>query len=306
MFNDFLAKNINAVYGNKIPKMVQVGFGQVEPNHLSAQRTSQVYAQLPAARTIDLLQQGQFVKYNYAKGQVDFDSTAPGEWMLVYNEIKLYRDFQNDCEFAMIKDNYQARIYSPFGGAKGNQNVGIYGVQHGTDFANTDIGMMKQSRYYNGDGPVDAQGNPLPVNGIVVEDRKVKFGTKDENTGKYQYEFPIDDVTANPDMYEMHYNEDPYHIYGLGQELRMPEGTNMVPRVLKTNVGDIFTTNTVDALITDPAITVGGILVPRTTDGILVPESFANADTACGMKWQIAKIYTMPDHQPGVKVMRVQ
>jgi len=156
MFNDFLAKNINAVYGNKIPKMVQVGFGQVEPNHLSAQRTSQVYAQLPAARTIDLLQQGQFVKYNYAKGQVDFDSTAPGEWMLVYNEIKLYRDFQNDCEFAMIKDNYQARIYSPFGGAKGAQGVGIYGVQHGTDFANTDIGMMKQSRYYNGDGPVDA------------------------------------------------------------------------------------------------------------------------------------------------------
>ena len=26
----------------------RVGFGQVEPNHLSAQRTSQIYAQLPA------------------------------------------------------------------------------------------------------------------------------------------------------------------------------------------------------------------------------------------------------------------
>jgi len=57
MFNDFLAKNINAKYGKiddggLIPAMVQVGFGQVEPNHLSAQRTSQVYAQLPADPSI--------------------------------------------------------------------------------------------------------------------------------------------------------------------------------------------------------------------------------------------------------------
>ena len=26
----------------------RIGFGQVEPNHLSAQRTAQIYAQLPA------------------------------------------------------------------------------------------------------------------------------------------------------------------------------------------------------------------------------------------------------------------
>ena len=33
------------------------GFGQVEPNHLSAQRTGQIYAQLPAAATINKLEQ---------------------------------------------------------------------------------------------------------------------------------------------------------------------------------------------------------------------------------------------------------
>ena len=44
MFNDFLRKNINDVYATKqykghniIPAFVEVGFGQVEPNHLSAQ-----------------------------------------------------------------------------------------------------------------------------------------------------------------------------------------------------------------------------------------------------------------------------
>ena len=37
---------------------VQAGYGQVEPNHLSAQRTGQIYAQLPANADIDMLQNG--------------------------------------------------------------------------------------------------------------------------------------------------------------------------------------------------------------------------------------------------------
>ena len=299
MFDTFLAKNINAAYGNKIPKMVKYGFGQVEPNHLSAQRTSQVYGQLPANPDIDLLQQGQFVKYDYANGEVNF--TGAGEWMLVYNEIKLYRDFQDDCEFAMIKDNYQARIYSPFGGVKYNTEgikVGINGVENGANYKDTDIFLGKQSRYYN--GTKDGTGTEFEINrnGITIKNGHAFVDGKDMG--------PVDDVTAAPDMYEMHYNEDPFHIYGLGKELRMPDGTTMVPRVLKTNVGDIFTTNTVDEVIENIKTgTQATILVPRSTDGILVPTGADDADTDCGMKWQVVKIYTMPDHQPGVKVMRI-
>ena len=65
----------------------RIGFGQVEPNHLSAQRTAQIYAQLPAAASINILENGQFVKYDYAHGEVN--TTGKGEWMLVFNEIKL-------------------------------------------------------------------------------------------------------------------------------------------------------------------------------------------------------------------------
>ena len=90
---------------------VEIGYGQVEPNHLSAQRTGQIYGQLPADPSIEVLEQGQFVKYDYAAGLVNF--TGKGEWMLVYNEIKLYREGQLDCEFALVKDHYQARVYSP-------------------------------------------------------------------------------------------------------------------------------------------------------------------------------------------------
>src|SRR5574344_1567377 len=104
MFKDFLKSHITSQ-----ASFVEYGYGQVEPNHLSAQRTAQIYAQLPADSKINVLEQGQFVKYDYASGLVNF--TGKGEWMLVYNETKLYRENQIDCEFAMRKDDYQARIY---------------------------------------------------------------------------------------------------------------------------------------------------------------------------------------------------
>ena len=259
MLNDFLKKNITSQ-----AKYVQVGYGQVEPNHLSAQRTSQVYAQLPAASDINVLEQGQFVKYDYANGVVNF--TGAGEWMLVYNEIKLYRDHQLDCEFAMVKDNYQARVYSPFG----------YGVdKDGNPTVDLDTAWDRQSRYYNG---VDSDGNS-----------SITIG-ESENAKTYTY----DDVTAAPDMYEMHYNEDPFHIEGPSKEAMMPAGTSMVPRVFKTNVGDIFTTNTINA----ETLTVGQKLKVG-AKGILEPGEDDK------MTWQVVKVYTMPDHQPGVKIMRI-
>lgn len=261
MLSDFLKKNITSQ-----ASYVEYGYGQVEPNHLSAQRTGQIYAQLPAAKEINALEQGQFVKYDYASGVVNF--TGAGEWMLVYNEIKLYRDIngvpQHDCEFAMLKDNYQARIYSPFG----------YGLAKDGTTHTPDTVWDRQSRYYNG---VDADGNT-----------EVDFGGN---------KYPMEDVTAGPDMYEIHYNEDPFHIEGPYKEQRMPEGTTMVPRVFKTNIGDIFTTNTIN----ETTLTVGDVLTPQTADGILAKQGAEDA----AMKWQVVKVYTMPDHQKGVKIMRI-
>lgn len=247
MLSDFLKKNIKSQ-----AKYVEYGYGQVEPNHLSAQRNAQIYAQLPANKDIDVLEQGQFVKYDYAAangGEVNF--TGKGEWMLVYNETKLYREHQLDCEFAMLKDNYQARIYSPY------------------DFEQPEAD--KQSRYYNGK---DDQGQT-----------SISLGGK---------KYPYDDVTAAPDMYEIHYNEDPFHILGRYHERKMPEGTTMVPRVFKTMPGDIFTTNMVD----EDELALGDILAPN-AKGILVKDDTQD------MKWQVVRVYTMPDNQKGVKLMRI-
>ena len=87
------------------------GWGQVEPNHLSAPRNGQVYAQLPAAEDIAQLQQGMFVKYDYANGECNF--TGNGRWVMVYNEEKLYderhqmhKDFVYD-----VNDFFDGKMY---------------------------------------------------------------------------------------------------------------------------------------------------------------------------------------------------
>ena len=162
---------------------VEHGFGQVEPNHLSAQRTAQIYAQLPMG--VDMLENGQFAKYNYEAGVVNF--AGESEWMLVYNAVKIYRDEETEADFVMVK---------PAGNAK------------------------------------------APIVGV---------------------------------------------------------STDVVPRLFKTNVGDIFTTNA----IKEDTVSVGDILAPN-AEGILSAEG----DTAA-MKWQVVKTYTMPDGQKGVKLVRI-
>lgn len=302
MLSDFLKNHL--VSG---ANYVEYGYGQVEPNHLSAQRTAQIYAQLPAAANIDKLEQGQFVKYDYANGVVNF--TGAGEWMLVFNEIKLYRDHQMDCEFAMLKDNYQARVYSPF---DGNETFGQARFYNGTDAAgNTSITVQKTPIEYakTADTALVAgktyytlgdDGKYAAVESPVVG----SIANYYEISNALTYNF--DDVTAAADPYELHYNEDPFHFVGRYKEANMPAGTTMVPRVFKTNIGDIFTTNTIkvtgngdDGAVDGTELAVGATLQVG-ADGYLTPGSASGV-----MTWQVVKVYNLADRQRAVKIMRI-
>ena len=211
-------------------KFVERGYGQVEPNHLSAQLNGQIYAQLPAAASIEVLENGQFAKYDYKNGVVDFAADNAGEWMLVFNEVKVYRDFEGDADFAMLKDDYTASVYSPLG-----------------------------------------------------------------EMGKSYKPLNYKSIAKNPDPYEWDSTNALFNRELKYKATPMPEGTVMVPRLLGTHVGDIFTTNMVD----EDSLVVGDILAPRAADGILVK------DNSQSMKWQVVKVYTMPDFQKGVKLMRI-
>ena len=160
-------------------KITRIGYGQVEPNHLSAQRTGQIYAQLPAVSTIKVLENGQFVKYDYENNVVNYD--GDGEFMLVLNEVKLYDERETYKDFAMKVENY--------------------------------------------------------VGGV------------------------------------------------------------MVPRLFKTNVGDIYTTNMIDSAI---EVEVGTELAPNAT-GVLT-----TAGSDAEMIWKVVKVYTMADGQAAVKLQRIK
>lgn len=189
------------------------GFGQVEANHLSAQHTGQIYAQLPCADSITQLENGTFAKYDYANGEVNF--TGDGEFMLVMNEIKNYDErYQGLKDFA-----YRVEDFTP------------------------------------GDNEIKHEGiGPFPG--------------------------------------------------------------AMYPRLLKTNVGDIFTTNTFGGNNTSRTATVAGIsldvgdFLAVGTDGFLaktIATTFDDAVTEVAGQplFKVVKVYTMPDSQPGVKIQRV-
>ena len=276
MLRELLKKHIKSQ-----AKYVEVGYGQVEPNHLSAQRNAQIYAQLPADPAIQVLEQGQFVKYDYAAGLVNF--TGKGEWMLVYNEIKLYREGQLDCEFAMLKDNYQARVYSPFD-HDAQEMYGptrlLQGVRERWNPETKTFDKIDEIPVYGEDGkPTD-----------VVADYSVASKVHDY--------YEMDDIN-NPDIEEDYRKRLFMKLRTVKHpEAMMPVGTTMVPRVFKTMPGDLFTTNTIN----ETELAVGDLLTPQAKDGILAKAGAESAD----MIWQVVKVYNMPDFQRGVKIMRIK
>ena len=205
------------------------GYGQVEPNQLSAQKTGQIYASLPLASDVDILQNGEFMYYDYKSGTVTANSTVGGEPMLVFNEVKLYEPFWQTSykDFAMIRvgDNYVTSRLATAGYGDGAETKGV---------------------------------TPNP-------------GHSDWQAG--------------------------YRMDGIA------------PRLFKTNVGDIFTTNMVE---TGASITYsqGDTLklkkVSKAADKTGNTLVLSKTGDIEGLEFVVAKVYTMPDGQPGLKLQRIK
>ena len=203
------------------------GYGQVEPNQLSAQKTGQIYASLPLNPNVDILQNGEFMYYDYKSGTVTADGV--GEPMLVFNEVKLYEPFWQTSykDFAMIRvgDNYVTSRLATAGYGDGAETKGV---------------------------------TPNP-------------GHSDWQAG--------------------------YRMDGIA------------PRLFKTNVGDIFTTNMVetgDEITYSQGDTLKLKKVPKAADktgNTLVLSKTGNIEA---LEFVVAKVYTMPDGQQGLKLQRIK
>lgn len=216
-------------------EFTRIGYGQVEPNQLSAQKTGQIYASLPLDKNVTKLQNGEFMYYDYKTSTVTAgDNNTVGEPMLVFNEIKIYEDKLALKDFAMIRvgDNYVTN-----------------------DAA---IGRVTSV-------PID------PKTGKAAE--------------VYQDGSLTKGVDANPAHTEYGYRMD-----------------GIAPRLFKTNIGDIYTTNMVKL---GENYAVGDTLTPKKNDETKTMVLEKTTEKT-GMLWQVAKVYTMPDGQPGLKLQRVQ
>lgn len=206
----------------------RIGYGQVEPNQLSGIKTGQIFASLPLDKEVKVLQNGEFMYYDYANGSVNAtaEAGAAPEPYLVYQEIKIYEDWLSYKDFAMIRvgDNYVTNDPA--------------------------IGRLTSA---NTDGTV--YGDGAETEGASIDHSDYQAG---------------------------------YRMDGIA------------PRLVKTNVGDVYTTNMVDE---EGTYEVGTVLTLKKTDrNTLVLSSSGNINS---VKFIVVKDYTMPDGQRGLKLQRI-
>lgn len=149
----------------------RIGYGQVEPNHLSGIVTGQILAQLPTDTSMgDVIENGRFAKYDYATGTVN--TAGSGEWMLIYNEIKNYDERKQSLkDFAMIRKDFTPGRYDMKDNSLSSKGAGeIY-----PRLISTVLGDIFTTNCFN----KNEVGPDGKVIGIEVEEGKyVKVGTE--------------------------------------------------------------------------------------------------------------------------------
>ena len=87
--------------------------------------------------------------------------------------------------------------------------------------------------------------------------------------------------------------------------LSVPITNSDTPRVFKTNVGDIYTTNCVGAANTDGKAEYAGIEIAEKDVLTVNAQGFLVVGTG-DIEFEVVKVYTMADGQPAVKIMRIK
>lgn len=168
------------------------------------------------------------------------------------------------------------------------------------------------------------QVEPNHLSGIVTGQIYAQLPANNKTMGdileqgrfaKYDYANGEVNLTGNGEWMliyneEHHYDERrPYHKDYAMRADDFIDGV-MVPRLIRTYVGDIMTTNTFkNAAKSEDEITTG-VNVKQGDYVVIGANGYLDAATGstmpAGIVWKVVKVYTMPDGRPGVKIQRVQ
>lgn len=272
------------------------GYGQVEPNHLSAQRTGQIYAQLPVeAETLadlvtpGIVQNGMFLDYDYAKNSVVASpSGGSALTMLVMNEIRTYADFLTPKDYAQVATGTTAGI------GLSNEAPVLYKSATLTNIEQASSGIITfavtnaTSNSVTTGSVVSFSGltsTVAPLNGTYTIATNAGLTSTINGVGTTT----ISSVTTTSNIV----------VYAAGTA----SFNTVYPRMYKINVGDIITTNLVNStngLISDFAI--GDVVTPA-ANGVLQKVAVGGTQSVL---FRVAAITTTPDLQNAVKLQCVK
>lgn len=270
------------------------GYGQVEPNHLSSQRTGQIYAQLPVeAQTLasiatpGVVQNGMFLDYDYAKNAVVAPASGGSKLtMLVMNEIRTYADFLTPKDYAQIATGTTAGIglANEAPAFLKSATLNYYerlSASTTVTIATTVAGAVVTGSVISISG---LTGAGAALNGSYTVQSQAGF-TATINTAATSH------ITASTTV------SSTIVVYGAGTA----SFNTVYPRLFKVEAGDIITTNLVassNGLISD--FLVGDALIPG-TDGVLVKST----NTTASVVFKVVGISTTPDLQNALKLQCV-
>lgn len=175
--------------------------------------------------------------------------------------------------------------------------------------------MAKTQIKRNGFGQVEPNHLSGIVTGQIYAQLPAKPGVKILEQGRFaKYDYANGEVNFTGDgEWMLVYNEEHFYderyTYHKDYAMRSEEFIDgvMVPRLVMTYPGDIYTTNTFGACdglrkdVEGISLDVGDQLTIG-ENGYLVE---ADLGTTTNQIWKVIKVYTMPDGQPGVKIQRI-
>jgi len=273
------------------------GFGQVEPNHLTAQRTGQIYAQLPVEAqtladiaTAGVVQNGMFLDYDYSKNLVVSPPLGGSNLtMLVMNEIRTYADFLTPKDYAQIATGTTAGI------GLSNEAPALLKVATLNYYERLSASTTVTIAFTSATSGNVTTGSVISISGLTGLGATLNGSHTIVTNAGLTSTIAIAagaHITASTTV------SSTVQVVGTAGSTAF---NTVYPRMYKINVGDIITTNLVDStngLISDFAI--GDSLVPA-TNGVLTKST----NTTASVVFKVASITTTPDLQTALKLQCV-
>jgi hypothetical protein len=316
------------------------GYGQLEPNFLIAQRTGEVYAQLPftgfsgiTSNGFQAIEQGMFLKYDYAKQVVSMPSTGGDKLtFLVMNEIRLFGPFLTNKDFALFPSPSDANSsYTNSGiipglaqsanqilGTSGNLVVNInaggsgYGLTYPTVTVNFNDGTSITSPGTSTTGVTFT----VTMSSGVVTGITTAFVATGKSPTSITLSGPLAAGTTSQATASVFLNTaiNAAAGYTSGSPAQAYGSQVVYPRLYKPTVGDVITTNLVctstgafyGAAAADlTSFPVNAVLEPN-ANGVLQSTGGSTVTSSSTLAYRIVTNTTTPDLQNAVKLQCIQ